>query len=188
MNIKGLEKAAENYHNGTMALVEKLIGVPERQIKTTPIIIRKNNKTFCYISEYSNLRPDCNFIQPFIINGAFSLEVKMKFLSILETGVQLRGHNLLELYEQQTNDTKLHIRNKLKEIVINSDLHKKTISDLHSNYNLQFSWDTHLLISNSALAFERWRYSFENANKVTWFAGYFELQQTLNSRLSVLKS
>ena len=78
--------------------------------------------------------------------------------------------------------------NKLKEMVGNSDLHKKIIRDLHSNYNIQFSWDAHLLISNSALAFERWRYSFEDAKKVTWFAGYLELQKTLNSRLSFLKS
>lgn len=188
MNIKGLEKAAENYHKGTMAVVARLVGLPESLIKTTPIIIRKSNKTYCYISGSSNLQLDMDFVQPFIMNGAFSLEVKMKLLSILETGVQLRGHNLLELYKKLSDDTKLHTREKLKEIVIGSNLHKKTSSNLNSDYNIQFSWDAYKLISNSALAFEKWRYSFEDQDKVTWFAGYLELQQVLDTRLSIIKS
>lgn len=165
MNIEALEKAAENYHKGTMAVVEKLLGIPERYIVTTPIIVLKGSKPLCFVLDKTNIQPHVNFIQPFVMNGAFSLEVKMKLISLLETEKELRGHNLLKLFEQLTDQTKSHARESLKRIVKNSKVHREISREINSEHKVQFSWDAHKSISNSCLAFEKWRYSFEGKIK-----------------------
>lgn len=188
MNIQGLEKSAKFYHKGTMAIASRLVGVPEVAIKTTPIIVKKGNQTFGFVLGKNNVPSNMDYMQPFIMNGAFSLEIKMKLIYLLEKGVLLQGHNLLKLYEELGQTTKSHVREKVKEISNSSSWYRDISREINSKYKIQFSWEPHKLISNSALAFDRWRYVFEDADKPTWFAGYIELQQAFDSRLNEINS
>jgi len=188
MNIQGLEKSAKDYHKGAMAIASRLVGIPEQAIKTTPIIVKKGSQTFGLVLGKSNILNNMDYMQPFIMNGAFSLEIKMKLIYLLEKGEQLQVHNLLKLYEELSQNTKSHVREKVKEISNSSAWYKDISREINSKYKIQFSWEPHKLISNSALAFDRWRYVFEDIDKPTWFAGYIELQQAFDSRLNEIKS
>lgn len=120
---------------------------------------------------------EMGYMQPYIVIGAFSLEILMKYLHILETGEVLRGHKLFDLYCQLSGETKKHMRAEVPKIA-STGLHRE-ISKAINGENIQFSWEPHKLISNSSLAFERWRYSFESKADVSSL-GTMSLGEHLN--------
>lgn len=188
MDVESLRVSANNYHKGTMTLVSNLLGVPNEMIKTCPIVVRKRGDTLALALGTQGIANDMDYMLPYIINGAFSLEVKMKYLNYFETGVLMQGHNLLTLFEDLTDDTKNSIKQKLKEITSSSSFYRDINREINKTHKVPFSWEAHKLISNSSLAFERWRYSYEDKDKVTWFAGYAELQKAFDARIEVIKA
>jgi hypothetical protein len=187
MDIKNLELCALRQDRATEAIVEKLVGLPARFIKVFPIIAKKGTFLHMYMPGNVGVNIDYDFVSPYIMNGAFSLELKMKYLHALETGEKMKsGHKLLELFAELSDETKKVIRNKLKLITKKSKLHQDTTKYFTQEANIQFSWEVHKLLSNSNMAFERWRYIYEGGDS-TWFAGYSELQESLNCRISELK-
>ncbi|MDO9104342.1 MAG: hypothetical protein Q7U57_05205 [Methylovulum sp.] len=185
MNLDHLEKCAQRQHKGTMAIVEKMVGLPQSQIKMCPIIVKKGTE-LCMYSPYP---ADCEYISPYIMNGGFSLELKMKYLHYLETGKQIEsGHKLRAIYCELTDASKKALRENLKEVVKNCSLCKEAVKFFNSEYKIQFNWDIHKLLSNSNMAFERWRYIYEGKNDPTWFAGYSEIQASVDIRINNLKN
>ena len=123
------------------------------------------------------------------MNGAFSLELKMKYLHYLETGKKIEsGHELCGIFGELTNESKEALRENLKQVVKNCSVCKEAVKFFNSEYKIQFRWDIYNLLSKSNMAFERWRYMYEGKKDLTWFAGYSEIQASLDLRIENLKS
>ncbi|WP_331352965.1 hypothetical protein [Cellvibrio sp. UBA7671] len=189
MNINYLEICTQRHHKATLALVEKLVGVPSELVETCPVIAKKGTELHMVMPGITGLTIDYDFVNPYIMNGAFSLELKMKFLNLIETGNKIEaGHRLLGIFSELSNDTKEFLRENLKIIVKNSSTCKEVTKILNQESKIQFNWDLHKLLSNSDMAFERWRYIYESSDDSTWFAGYSEIQKALDLRIADLKS
>lgn len=187
MDIGYLEKCAERHHKGTLAIAEKLVGLPEALIESCPVVVKKATDIYLYMPNSNAQHIDSDYVNPYIMNGAFSLELKMKFLHALETGTKLEaGHRLLDLFALLTNESKEFLRSNLKSMCKESEKCKATAKYFKHEIRVEFNWEMHKLLSNSDMAFERWRYIYEKKDS-TWFAGYTEIQKVLDLRISNLK-
>lgn len=187
MNIEYLEKCAERYHIGTMAVVEKLVGLPSSMIKVAPFIAKKGANLIFYAPKGNvGIHPNNEYIHPYIMNGAFSLELKMKLLHAVETNSEMQGHNLSTLFGAMSDETKEYMREDIKQYVKNSEPHKDTI-DFFKKEKIKFDWQLHKMIEKSSLVFERWRYIYEGKDDPMSFVGYTEIQHALNSRIADLR-
>jgi len=98
MNLEHLEKCAIRHHKGTLAIVEKLVGVPESHIEMCPLIAKKGTVLHAYFPQTNGRAPDYDYLNPYVMNGAFSLELKMKYLHYLETAQKIEAnHNLIDI-------------------------------------------------------------------------------------------
>lgn len=185
MGINSLKLSANRQHKATMAIASRLVGVPEYMIVSCPVITRKAGGIYCYAPGIRG-EMDTDFINSYIMNGAFALELKFKYLHELETHSRLEeGHRLQSLFTALTNETKAKIRDSFKAYTKTNELCKEVTKVMQSQ-NIQYSWDLHKLLSNSNMAFERWRYIYEDQHDPTWFAGYSELQHSLDLRIAEL--
>ena len=187
MNLEMLEKSAQSHHKATEAIVAKITNDIFFEPDFFPIIVKKGEKVSCIVNANKDIKPNMDYIDSYITMGSFSLELKMKLLIFIESSEWERGHKLMSLYEKMSSKTKEQIRKSMESITKNSEFHKIGSKAINEDCKIQFSWKPHKLISNSSEAFERWRYSFEEKNMVSWFAGYSELQQAFDSRIIELK-
>ncbi|GAB0147655.1 hypothetical protein McPS_03950 [Marichromatium sp. PS1] len=187
MNIEKLEKAARSHHMATEAIVDRIINNDKYKPKSFPVIVKKGNEPICIIDASSKQTPNADFIEAYITMASFSLELKIKLILAIEKGKFERGHKLMPLYESLSSESKTHIQEKTREITKPSEWHKSIAKAINEKFKIQFAWEPRKLISNSSEAFEKWRYHFEENNKTTWFAGYSELQEAINSRIEQLK-
>ncbi|PVZ71603.1 hypothetical protein [Pelagibaculum spongiae] len=145
MNIESMEIHANRLHKGTMAILEKLTGMPEDKIPYLPIIACSKGKTRCFTPSATQGGSNPEYIASYIINGAFSLEIKMKYLHALETGHEIKGHKLLELFSALTDETKQFIRDDMSRITKQSQQYKELSQQLRQHVK-KFEWDVHKLL------------------------------------------
>jgi len=86
------------------------------------------------------------FMGPFVVNGAFSIEVFLKTIHNAY-GNKVRGHHLLNIYKGMPK--------KGKEIFNNA------ANDVRPRYSLNEGEDIISCLSNLSKAFEDWRYIYE---------------------------
>ena len=188
MNIDKLEKTALSHHMATVTIVDSIVGNGVYKPSFFPTIVKKGEDIFCVIDASSEMKPNVDLIDAYITMASFSLELKIKLLLAIEKAGFQRGHKLMNLYESVSEASKSHIRSKIKEITKKSEMHKLGAKAINEHCKVQFAWEPHKLIANSSEAFEKWRYHFEENSRITWFAGYSELQQAIDSRIDQLKS
>lgn len=188
MNIDKLEKTAFSHHMATEAIVDRIVGNSSYRPSFFPVIVKKGEQVFCIVDASNEVKPNVELIDAYITMASFSLELKLKLMLALENGCFERGHKLMKLYENLSDKSKRHIRYRMKEITKSSEMHKIGAKAINEHCKIQFAWEPHKLISNSSEAFENWRYHFEETSRSTWFAGYSELQESINSRITQLKS
>ena len=118
MDIEYLGKCADRHHLGTLAIVEKLLQTNWNPDDVCPYLVKKAKDIHFYVPAISAVEPNHEYISPYIMNGAFSLELKMKYLHALETGKKMEaGHRLLELFTELSAESKESIRKHMKETI-----------------------------------------------------------------------
>jgi hypothetical protein len=159
--------------------------MPSPLVSTFPLVAKKGATLFYFAPQ--EVQTDTDFINPYIMNGSFSLELHMKYLHALETERKLLGgHRLWDLFSNLTNESKDAIRTNFSAITKASALHKNISRIFNKELRLPFTWSLELLLKRADLAFERWRYIYEGED-TTWFAGYSEMQQAIWQRADQLE-
>lgn len=99
------------------------------------------------LEEKSNTQDCVRLNIPAIVNRAFDCEVFFKCLLTLEGKNNVKRHDLKELFEQLSDEEKLHIENKLKQSQI----------PLKDSFGFAY-------LDKIADAFIKWRYEHETLN------------------------
>lgn len=186
MDLNNLKKCAYRQELATAAIVEKLVGLPADLIEVFPVIAKKSAAIHVFFPGiFGSINED--YVNPYVMNGAFALELKMKYLHALETGERMEStHRLDAIFSALSGETKKVIRDQFSKITTGSKLHKDTAKHFNQAVKIQFDWDVYRLLVRSSMAFERWRYIYDGDGS-TWFAGYSELQKSLDVRINELR-
>lgn len=161
MNIDYLGKCAIRQHRATLAVAQQLVGLPYPLIHSLPFLAKRKNELWLYAPFRSKI--DFDFVNPYIMNGSFSLELRMKYLHALETGIALpQGHRLRTIFEGLTIECRSAIRANFHEAAKANSSSKEISRVFNEKAKLQFKWDIDLFLEKSNLAFERWRYIYEH--------------------------
>jgi hypothetical protein len=118
------------------------------------------------------------------MNGGFALELKLKYLHVLETNMSAKhGHQLKLIFNELSSESQAAITEKLKAIVKKSSLHQKISKHFRKHVGIPFRWDASELLHKASRAFERSRYPYEEETDLTWFAGYSEIMEAIDFRI-----
>ena len=182
MNIDYLGKCSDRQHKATLAVAQQLVCLPAPQIVSLPIVVRRG-ELLIYHSAQEGSRPDMDFVNPYIMNGSFSLELRMKYLHALETGQKMaHGHELKGMFDGLTKESKKSLLGHFSAQTKSSPI-CKNVARLLNKHKVQFRWDLPFLLGKSNLAFERWRYIYEQKGDIAWFCGYTQIKAALDLRI-----
>ena len=189
MDITHARKSAERFHKTTLLLASRVTALPydyflDGHFETLPVVVSDGKKLTLY---FEGARKDGDFelTMPYVVNGAFSLELYLKVLLFLETGSPARGHKLEGLYGKLTERSKDFLVDRVKGFIDFSKFHRDLGAAITRDSMVPFSWDVETLIAQSSEAFEKWRYAFEA--HPGWFAGYNELRNALVDRIGQIE-
>jgi hypothetical protein len=188
MNIPHARINADRFHKTTLFLASKVAGVPYQlllgdRFKTLPIIV-SDGKTLALFFEGSN-RGDSDFITPYVVNGAFSLELSLKILRYSEAEEWPSGHNLGNLFAKLNQDSKDFLIQDIHRTIDDSPVYQIIMKAINNQFKISFSWDPVRMIEESSNAFVSWRYSFQLTPG--WFAGYKEIRAAAMRRIKYLE-
>ena len=192
IDVKKAEKSATCFHKTTILLASKVSGSPVNMSHvyiTLPHIVSKGSKALCIygkIKVHTSGSGDSDFITPYVVNGAFSLELHLKILKFIESGNWPKGHRLIDLYKGLSGDSKLSIQNSVSLVVNKSNFHRKLPMAIKRISGTEFTWNVNHLLENSSMAFERFRYLFEGST--CWFAGYAEIHFAIKDRIKKIRA
>lgn len=184
MNIDGLEKNIDKFHKAAAHLAGAIIGVPAKGLREFPVVVKREDGLI--IAYGIGKVTDSDFINPYVVNAAFSLELSLKLLHYLDQKKWKDGHNLYNIYKPLFPESKQQVLEVFNNKVKNSDRHSEIFRVMNEQLGVSFSWDLTQLIKKSSTAFEDWRYIFET-KKTTWFAGYPEIRFAVHQRIKQLK-
>ncbi len=145
-----------------------------RDAYSLPLVIQEEG--VIYVLNMGTQRKDDDFITPYVVNGAFSLELHLKLLGFLQSKVWSRKHGLNELFDGLSEESRIAIDAAVKDSLSTSEFLRKALSLLESK-GVIIEWDTRNLLKRSAAAYVNWRYAFESTPGC--FAGYSEIQKAL---------
>lgn len=183
MNIESLEKNIDKFHKATAHLAGAIIGVPAVCLREFPVVVKKEDELIVYgLGKLT----DTDFINPYVVNAAFSLELSLKLLHYLDQKKWKSGHNLCNIYTPLSPESKQQVLEIFNNTVKNSERHSEIFKVMNEQLRVSFSWDLTQLITKSSTAFEDWRYTFQT-KKTTWFAGYPEIRFAVHQRIEQLK-
>ena len=171
-NIDRLDKAVH-------LLAAKVSGCAEDELIAFPVIMRKGTRLWHVAIGGSESNPDADFIIPYVINAAFSLEMCLKLLLLRESGTCKNSHNLNDLYLAVSDESKVQMKLTFDEIVKDSDVFKDISRALNEVAKIQFSWNLDKLLAQSSTAFVDWRYAFEDSTSPSCFGGYYEIRTAI---------
>lgn len=191
MNIPHARKNADRFHKTALLLASKITGLPAAEffagrVKVFPIIVGDGLNRLAIFYQGRQQDGDSDFITPYVVNAAFSLELYLKLLRHSETNAWPRGHMLKNLYQQLTQPSKDNISSYVVNLVSGSQPHNQIALAITQQENLPFSWDVESLIEHSSNAFVSWRYAFES--HPGWFAGYNEIRNAIVNRIDQLEN
>ena len=185
MDISHARKNAERFHKTTLLLASRVTGLPyaifsSGRFVTLPVIVGDGQRLAMFYQGGKG-DGDSDAITPYVVNGAFSLELNLKVLRYLETSAWPKGHEFKKLYRQLTQTSKDFITSAIEEVVTRSKIHGQMEAAIKRQMNTPFSWDVDSLIEQSSNAFVNWRYAFES--HPGWFAGYNEIRNAVVGRI-----
>lgn len=191
VDLKKAEIAANRFHKTTILLASKVSGSPinsSHVYVTLPHIVTKGSKAICIYSRFK-VHPagldDSDYINTYVVNGAFSLELHLKILMLIESGNWTHGHKLNELYTGLSDDSKHSIQHTVTNFVNKSEFHKGLPKAIKNIFGSEFTWNVDHLLENSSMAFEKYRYLFEG--EACWFAGYAEIHFAIKERIKKIR-
>ena len=116
-----------------------------------------------------------DYFTSLIVNAAFSLELHLKYLILVNENKDARGHKLLKLYEQLSPRTQANLQSVFSAISDRQPLIKQSLKAMKESDGIDIPWRIKDLLRESGKAFTKWRYLYEDPTKSTSFAGYGEL-------------
>jgi HEPN domain-containing protein len=176
INEKYLRNNVERFHKTATVLAEKVSGVAAGALRLFPIVIGQTPNL--YVLTTGTKKGDTDFITPYVINAAFSLELCLKLARFQESGEWLWGHKLLELYKGLSQAAQEYIRQHVNTHTRDAEFHSWASQYINEQLGIEFSWETETLLNESSQAFDSWRYAFEQ-KRPSWFAGYNELRDAM---------
>jgi hypothetical protein len=122
-----------------------------------------------------------DFIAPYVVNGAFALELHLKLLGFLESRTWSKKHALDELFDALSAESRAAIDAAVGESLSGSPFLRDALAILKAK-GVLIDWNTRSLLKRSADAYVNWRYAFESTPGC--FAGYSEIQNALEREIS----
>jgi len=186
MTKKNRESMVEKFHKGTVLMAERLVGEGAETFSTFPFVAKTGNHYALFVPGTDLKKIDYDFLHPYVVNAGLSLELKIKYLYSIESGKELRGHNLMSLYKSLTRGSREFIHNHIREKTTDSEAHLAIKNAAKYNLCIEIDWDPVFLLEKSSFAFEKWRYLYETDNVGSWFAGYIEIYDALSARIKAV--
>jgi hypothetical protein len=185
MDLAHARKSAHRFHQATTALAARAMGLDvERVIRdgySLPLVVQENGAI--YVLNMGTQRQEYDFITPYVVNGAFSLELHLKLLGFLESKIWSKKHTLDELFETLSPESRVAINTAVGGSLSGSQFLRGALSLLKSK-GVVIEWNTKNLLKRSADAYVNWRYAFESTPGC--FAGYSEIQSAIAQQISKL--
>lgn len=182
MDLEHAQKSARRFHKVALVLGSHAMGLDVdkvvRERISLPIVVQERGTI--YVLNLGTERKDDDFITPYVVNGAFSLELHLKLLSFRITDAWPRIHGLADLFRALPNDVQSEIDQSIKSSREESAFLREAIEVLKTK-NVDLQWDAASLLARSNAAYVSWRYAFEESPGC--FAGYSELQSALNDAI-----
>lgn len=187
MNQDKQKPIVENFHKATTLLAEKLVGEISDKFSTFPFVAKVDSSKYAlFVPGADPTTANYEYLHAFIVNAGLTLELKLKHLHMLENKKIPRGHNLLTLFNEFGQDTKVFLNSHLEQQTKNSSAHLAITEAAKKHFNISISWQADLILEKSSYAFERWRYAYEAQNDGSWFYGYIELYRALDARIKLV--
>lgn len=179
----------EKFHKATILLAEKLVGESTEGFLTFPFVARlEDGKYALFVPGTDPKKADYDYLHPFIVNAGLTLELKLKHLHAIENKKTPRGHNLLALFNELSEDTKSFLQTHVEGQTKESSAHAAITDAARQHFKATVSWEAQSLLAQSSNAFERWRYLHEEKNQGSWFCGYIEIYRALEDRITKAKN
>ena len=179
-----LYKEATGFHKTVCLIASRFSGQkvyhPDEHIPF-PILFRKKDGVLVRSKIVMNdsdpewrKEPD-DYFTSLIVNAAFSLELHLKYLILVKKKKEVKGHDLLKLYEQLSPRTQDDLQSVFNTISDSQPLIKQSLKLMKESDGIDIPWTITDLLRESGKAFEKWRYLYEKQTECTSFAGYGEL-------------
>lgn len=185
MSKGGRESTVRNFHKSTILLAEKLVGECADNFPTFPFVARMPTGYALFVPGQDQKMMDHSYLHPYVVSAGLTLELKLKQLISVENGKEAKGHNLLKLYNELSEESRKYVSNEVTSKTKDSVAHNAISDVAKSQLKIDFRWEIEFLLEKSAHAFERWRYLYEPDNTGSWFAGYIEIFEALDKRLRI---
>lgn len=183
MSREARELAIRRFHKSTTLLAEKMVGASADTFPTYPFVARTPNGYGVFVPGQNPKTLDIDYLNPYVVNAGLTLELKLKHLIFVENKKEARGHNLLKLYMELSEESRGYVSGEVTSNTKDSVAHKELSIVARSQFEIDLSWEVEFLLEKSAYAFERWRYLYEAGNSGSWFAGYIEISKALDKRM-----
>ena len=121
-------------------------------------------------------------VVPLIVNSAFTVELYLKCLITIENGGYGREHNLYNLFNLLSNDSKKFITAKYNELTSADPI----VMAMKQHFNGVIKFDIVSVLKDIADAFIAYRYHFENSQK-DGFANSWNIRTAVKKRILDLK-
>lgn len=178
ININHVEASSRRFHKTAVLLAEKCSFSPEHAMQHHPIVITKGETVLAITSTLKHCNPDTDFYTPYIVNASLSLELLLKWLLYIEKNEWIRGHSLISLFEKLSQESKGLVNLKFAELVNKNKSYKNIEKFIKKELSINIKLNVASILSKSSLAFENWRYAFEDGNK-SCFLCYGEIYESL---------
>ena len=183
-NKERLYKEATGFHKTVCLIASRFSGQttyhPDEHIPF-PILFRKKDGVLVRAYLVMNdadpewIKEPDDYFTSLIVNAAFSLELHLKYLILVKKKKEVKGHDLLKLYEQLPQKTKDALQLVFTTISGSQPIIEQSLKLIKESDGIDIPWRITDLLRESGKAFEKWRYLYEEQRKATSFAGYGEL-------------
>jgi hypothetical protein len=178
MNIVHANKSAHRFHQATVALAARVMGIDVARVVrddySLPLVVQEGG--VIHMVNLGTQRGDDDFITPYVVNGAFSLELHLKLLGFLQSKDWSKKHALDALFDGLSEESRTAIDKAVGDSLTSSQFLREALALLKSK-GVNIDWNTRNLLKRSAAAYVNWRYAFESTPGC--FAGYSEIQKAL---------
>jgi hypothetical protein len=180
-NVDYAFKQADRFSRSAVLLANAMVGVVDiranlEQRRFLPVVIKDGDRMYCFFNSPTK-NSDMDFLNPYIVNAAFALELYLKVLLYGQRNKWENSHELHGLFTKLSRQSQESIKSRFRATT--SEVQYMTVRDTvrKDTALTDFDWDIDVLLANSSHAFVQWRYPFEG--NLGWFAGFWELRQAI---------